>query len=401
MNMLVQMVRQNTSLTSNMKRTPFDPLTELFVVNKTGAKLKPYYVVGLRNSKLDPTPESTNLEAVEFERVVIMEGHTPDIDEDRNDFGVILEGTEGTGEEIVRCLRTGIVQAYINMRDAEDRWVEVKDGDITQFNSSVTGMGKIMYVQDGTGSLKRGLVWLNSHHMGMRDDPLTDLSGGWDQEDQDSPRKEGVKFQIITVNDDYVAGANEAVKAVQYDSHGHLVLIEGQGESSSSQSSVSASSVSASSASSDSGAESLPSDSDPVLDCYACAQDYVLVSITLSECSAGDCAAMQAAIGSGVYRLKYTSTYTVPNPNRCLYDRVVGNYTIRLQVDSNGVVACSIFNNTVSNFPVSGSALLSRSVGTDPGCGGAMPSSRSFGGGGGGCDADCGATSSYQILSWA
>lgn len=326
MNQLVQAVRQNMGLTSDARRRAFDPLTELWVVNKTGAKLKPFYVVGLRNANFDP---DVSEELVEFERVVVMEGHTPDIDEDRNEFGIILEGTEGTGDEIVRCLRTGIVQAYINVRDDEDKWTEVKDGDITQLNSSVTGMARIMWKQSGTGT-KRGLVWLNAHHMGMREDPLTDLSSGWDQEDQDSPRKEGVKFQVITVNDDYVAGANETVRSLQYDSHGHLVLIDDQGESSSSPSSVSASSVSASSASSDSGADSLPSDSNAALNCSGCAYDYILVDFSFGGCDAGACVDIQS--NAGIHRLAYLSSDSA----YCYYEKNIGSLWFKVLVRWSG-----------------------------------------------------------------
>jgi len=176
----------------------------------------------------------------------------------------------------------GLVQCQVDIVDGAHDWAGVAEGNTTNLVSDVTGSAYIMNKPSGTG-IKWCQVLLNAHHHAASNNPQTDLSSGWNLQNQgdiDGAPATGTKLQVITVNESYVEGANETVRSMQYDAHGHLVLIEEGYNSSSSQSDSSASS---SSSQSNIDVSSESSESGAGGDCTLCDPDPVRWLVTLTD----------------------------------------------------------------------------------------------------------------------
>jgi len=284
MNNLVRTVESLQAQVANLNQ--FMGLNTAIAYNKTGADLDMFGVVVMKAIRNDP---ATDEGLFNFKRKYIYEvqvpleidGYTHDYNSMGNTVGVLIEPC--ANESAAKVIISGPIQVQVDIVDEAHEWADPYEFDSTQMRSGVTGSAYILSKEEGTGT-KWCQVILNAHKHAPSYNPFTAL-GTWDLQNQgemDGEPATGVKFSIVTVDESYVPGSGETLAALQYDAHGHLVLVGDATESSSSQSSDS-SGAQQSSASSNSDADESSDSGSPGYDCALCAPDPVRWIVTLSD----------------------------------------------------------------------------------------------------------------------
>ena len=256
MNNLVRTVESLQAQVANLNQ--FMGLNTAIAYNKTGSDLDMFSVVVMKAIRNDP---ATDEGLFNFKRKYIYEvqvpleidGYTHDYNSMGNTVGVLIEPC--ANESAAKVIISGPIQVQVDIVDEAHEWADPYEFDSTQMRSGVTGSAYILSKEEGTGT-KWCQVILNAHKHAPSYNPFTAL-GTWDLQNQgemDGEPATGVKFSIVTVDESYVPGSGETLASLQYDAHGHLVLVGDATESSSSKSSDS-SGAQQSSASSNSDAD--------------------------------------------------------------------------------------------------------------------------------------------------
>jgi hypothetical protein len=126
---------------------------------------------------------------------VVPDGYTPD---STNRICVLQAPAMDGG--YAKGIISGPVQVQVDIQDASHDWADFSDGVTANLISGVTGSAYIVDRAEDSGVVWC-LVWLNAHHHAASHNPLTDLSGGWDLQDQGTVGGNpatGVKITIKT-----------------------------------------------------------------------------------------------------------------------------------------------------------------------------------------------------------
>lgn len=267
-----------------------------WIINKTGSDLEAFNIVQVKQLN---TTKFTGADLVAFKQVVIYEANEPVINSDnltanketaQNKHAVLMSGCKENQYALV--VMYGPTQCKINVSDSKHEWCTPANNTVANMESAVYGESYILDRESGNG-MRWGLIWLNAHHHGQSNNPQTDFTSDWklnDQGTQDGDPATGAKITIITVGEGYTPGAGETLRDFQWDSQGHVVLLEEGLNSSSSQSSGGQSSQSSDpypSSSSSGFMSSESSASGAAGTCDHCDPDPVKLILTINSLSWG------------------------------------------------------------------------------------------------------------------
>jgi len=231
--------------------SPANNVTTAWAKNSTGNDLDVFDVVGLNGSVQDPT---ITYEDIAFKKAIVFDAikpvytvanYTPSSTDSGNKHGVVLY--PAAADQLALVTFSGQCQVQIDIQDAAHEWATVDNDNTSNLISGVTGEHYISYKQADTG-IVWCLVWLNAHHHAASHNPQTNLSSGWDLQNQgtvDGSPATGFLGNVIFVTDSYTPGTGETVRELQTDAHGHVVMV-GEGGFGSSSSAESGSSNSSS-----------------------------------------------------------------------------------------------------------------------------------------------------------
>ena len=177
-------------------------VTTAWAKNSTGVTLDAFGVVGLNGSEQDPTATYQDVafkKAIVFDAIkpVTSAGYTPASGDSGNKHGIVLY--PAAAGQIALVTFAGQCQCQIEINDATHEWATVENGTTGNLVSGVTGEHFISYKQANSGTVWC-IVWLNAHHHAASDNPLTDLSSGWDLQNQGTVSGDPATGVKITIN---------------------------------------------------------------------------------------------------------------------------------------------------------------------------------------------------------
>ncbi len=137
-------------------RMPRQHLGNVLILNKTGADLDEFSVVGLGSSIFEPTDTQ---KTATFKAQVGFEGETPATASHTGKFAIILEPIADDAIGIARL--SGVCPVKIDITDTDHAYADIDNGDTGNLNSSETGAAQILWAESGTGE-KWAIVRLGS-----------------------------------------------------------------------------------------------------------------------------------------------------------------------------------------------------------------------------------------------